>query len=108
MFSVWETLRLIEKCTECFETRKKCECPTEHFMEFLGSKEASKFKKKENKVPDVQEIIKGHIGGIFVESIIYENQPCFLVNDNGKIRKSSRETIDGVIYAPLPYSNSIV
>jgi len=89
------------QCTECDEFEGKCKCKRPSFQQVSESKDWKSVKSKETKTPDVTEIIKGKIGNLFVESIMYDNQPCFLVNDNGRIRKSIRETIDGVIYTPI-------
>ena len=89
------------QCTECDEFEGKCKCKRPSFQQVSESKDWISVESKVSKIPDVTEIIKGKIGNLFVESIMYDNQPCFLVNDNGRIRKSIRETIDGVIYAPI-------
>lgn len=86
-------------CQTCRNDVLACSCDVPNLIPMV--KKRPKTGTKDSKAPDVKEIIKGKIGSLFVESIIYDNAPCFLVNDNGKVRVSERETVDGVIYAPI-------
>ncbi len=62
--------------------------------------------KSEKKTPDVERIVKGWFGDIFVESINMDGEPHFLANVNGEIKFSERFEINGTIVEPITKENS--
>jgi hypothetical protein len=57
--------------------------------------------KSEKKTPDVQRVVKGWFGDIFVESIDMNGEPHFLANVNGEIKLSKQFEFEGKIIAPI-------
>ncbi len=57
--------------------------------------------KSEKKTPDIERVVKGWFGDIFVESIYMDGEPHFLANVNGEIKLSKRFEFEGKIIAPL-------
>lgn len=57
--------------------------------------------KSEKKTPDVERVVKGWFGNIFVESIYVDGEPHFLANVNGEIKYSKRFEFEGKIIAPI-------
>ncbi|GKS66870.1 hypothetical protein YTPLAS73_04170 [Nitrosarchaeum sp.] len=57
--------------------------------------------KSENKTPDVERVVKGWFGDIFVESIYMNDEPYFLANVNGEIKLSKQFEFEGKIIAPI-------
>lgn len=93
------------QCTECDKFEAKCQCKRPSFIKVTEEKDWKNLKtspvKKDKGVPNVKKKTKGMIGDIFVESILYEMQPYFLINDGGTVALSERITHENVIYEPL-------
>jgi len=95
------------QCTECDKFEGECTCEHPSFIKVSEEKdwkEAEKTVKKLKKVkeaPDVRKKTKGMIGDTYVESILYEGNPCFLTNHDGKVWIQERIEHEGVIYEPL-------
>ena len=53
----------------------------------------TKLKTKSEKTPDVERVVKGWFGDIFVESIYMNDEPHFLANVNGEITKEEFDKI---------------
>ena len=62
--------------------------------------------KSEKKTPDVQRVVKGWFGNIFVESIYLDGEPHFLANVNGEIKLSKQFEFEGKIITPITREDS--
>ncbi|MGY5147594.1 MAG: hypothetical protein ACW9W4_06320 [Candidatus Nitrosopumilus sp. bin_7KS] len=93
------------QCTECDEFEAKCQCKRPSFIQVTEEKDWKNLKtmptKKDKGTPDVKKKTKGMIGDVFVESILYQNIPYFLINDGGVVGIVERLTHENVIYEPL-------
>jgi len=85
------------QCTECDKPQGKCKCQKPSFMQFLETKdhkiEDTSKKKKLTK-------IKGWIKHVYVESILIDDKPAFLCNDNDKIKIAYELSCDEITYMP--------
>ncbi len=61
----------------------------------------STISKSEKKTPDVERVVKGWFGDVFVESIYMNGEPHFLANVNGEIKVSKQFEFEGKIIAPV-------
>ena len=55
----------------------------------------------EKKTPDVERVVKGWFGDIFVESIYIDGEPHFLANVDGEIKLSKKFEFEGKIIGPI-------
>ena len=81
---------------------------SEH-IQILSRKELrlpTKLKIKSEKTPDVERVVKGWFGDIFVESIYIDGEPHFLANVNGEIKLSKQFEFEGKIIAPVERSDT--
>ncbi len=62
---------------------------------------SNKSKTKSEKTPDVERVVKGWFGDIFVESIYIDGEPHFLANVNDEIKLSKQFPFEGKIIAPV-------
>jgi len=74
---------------------------SEH-IQILSRKESGlPTRTRSEKTPDVERVVKGWFGDIFVESIYMDGEPHFLANVNGEIKLSKQFKFEGKIIGPV-------